>query len=100
VIEPSWPCQADQSFDQALNLDPSNWEARFWKAACLSRWPAEMNKSSRVIDNLVTLVEQQETQSPQPQFVQTYVLLASNTKRSATPMMQERPGGAARHCSR
>lgn len=67
--------QADQSFDQALNLDPSNWEARFWKAACLSRWPAEMNKSAEVIDNLVTLVEQQETQSPQPQFVQTYVLL-------------------------
>lgn len=74
--------QADQSFDQALNLDPSNWEARFWKASSLSYWPAEMNKSGEVIDNLVTLVEQQETQSPQPQFVQTYVLLGEQYQKA------------------
>ena len=67
--------QADQSFNAALKLDPANWEAQFFKAASLAHWPAEMNKSAEVIDNLVTLVEQQETQSPQPQFVQTYVLL-------------------------
>src|SRR6266850_2211977 len=35
--------KADQSFDQALTLDPSNWEARFCKASSLSFWPAELN---------------------------------------------------------
>jgi hypothetical protein len=74
--------KADQSFDQALNLDPSNWEARFWKASTLSHWPAEMNKSGEVIDNLVTLTEQQEAQPPQPQFAQTYVLLGEQYQRA------------------
>jgi hypothetical protein len=74
--------KADLSFDQALNLDQSNWEARFWKASSLSYWPAEMNKSGEVIDNLVTLVEQQETQSAQPQFVQTYVLLGEQYQKA------------------
>jgi hypothetical protein len=74
--------QADQSFDQALNVDPSNWEARFWKASSLSYWPAEMNKSGEVIDNLVTLVEQQEIQSLQPQFAQTYVLLGEQYQKA------------------
>jgi cytochrome c-type biogenesis protein CcmH/NrfG len=74
--------KADLSFDQALNLDHSNWEARFWKASSLSHWPAEMNKSAEVIDNLVTLAEQQEAQSPQPQFVQTYVLLGEQYQKA------------------
>ncbi|MGD0016709.1 MAG: hypothetical protein ABSC38_04220 [Verrucomicrobiia bacterium] len=74
--------QADQNFDQALNLDPSNWDARFWKAAALSRWPAELNKSEEVMQNLVTLVEQQEVQPPQPQFAQTYVLLGEQYQKA------------------
>ena len=67
--------KADQTFDQALKLDPSNWEARYWKALSLSYWPEALNKTGEVIDNLVTLVQQQESQSPQPQFAQTYLLL-------------------------
>lgn len=74
--------KADQSFDQALNLDPSNWEARFWKASTLSHWPAELNKSEEVMQNLVTLVEQQEAQSPQPHFAQTYVLLGEQYQKA------------------
>jgi tetratricopeptide (TPR) repeat protein len=67
--------RADQSFDQALKVDPTNWEARFVKSVALSYWPESLNKSGEVIDNLVTLMEQQESRSPQPHFVQTYVLL-------------------------
>jgi hypothetical protein len=67
--------KADQSFDQALSLDSSNWDARYWKALSLSYWPADLNKSPEVIDNLVTLVEQQESRAPQPHFAQAYVLL-------------------------
>ena len=74
--------QADQSFDQALKLDSSNWEARFSKASALSYWPAELNKSEEVMQNLVTLVEQQESQSPQPHFAQTYVLLGEQYQKA------------------
>lgn len=74
--------QADQSFDQALKLDPSNWEARFSKASALSYWPAELNKSQEVLQNLVTLAEQQEAQPPQPHFAQTYVLLGEQYEKA------------------
>ena len=67
--------RADQSFDQALQVDPTNWEARFVKAVALSYWPESLNKSGEVIDNLVTLTEQQESRPPQPHFVQTYIVL-------------------------
>ncbi|MGA2138791.1 MAG: hypothetical protein ABSH14_08025 [Verrucomicrobiia bacterium] len=76
--------KADLSFDQALNLDQSNWEARFWKASSLSYWPAELNKSEEVMQNLVTLVEQQEAQSPQPYFAQTYVLLGEQYQKAGS----------------
>jgi tetratricopeptide (TPR) repeat protein len=67
--------QADKVFDTALNLDPANWEARYMKAVALSYWPASMNKSPEIIDHFQTLVQQQETQPPQPQFAETYVRL-------------------------
>jgi len=74
--------KADQTFDQALELDPSNWEARFWKAASLSYWPEGLNKSDEVIENFVTLVEQQETQPPQSQFAETYVRLGEQYQKA------------------
>jgi tetratricopeptide (TPR) repeat protein len=74
--------KADQTFDQALELDPTSWEARFWKALSLSYWPEGLNKSSEVIDHFVTLVEQQEKQSPQPQFAETYVRLGEQYQKA------------------
>jgi len=74
--------KADQNFDQALNLDPSNWEARFWKASSMSYWPASLNKSGEVIDNFVTLIEQQEKRPPQPHFAQTDVLLGEQYQKA------------------
>lgn len=67
--------QADQNFDAALKLDPSNWEAQFFKAAAMSYWPAELNKGQEVVQRLSSLIDQQESMPSQPQFAQTYVLL-------------------------
>jgi tetratricopeptide (TPR) repeat protein len=74
--------EADRSFDQALELDPTNWDARFWKATSLSYWPEGLNKSDEVIENFVTLVEQQEKQPPQPQFAETYVRLGDQYQKA------------------
>jgi tetratricopeptide (TPR) repeat protein len=67
--------KADQSFDAALNLEPANWEAGFWKAAALSYWPPELGKSQEVVERFVELLKVQEAQPTQPHFAQTYVLL-------------------------
>jgi len=67
--------QAMKSFDAALSDDPANWEARFTRTAILSHYPAEMNKGQEVIDQFTQLINQQESQPPQPQFAKTYVAL-------------------------
>jgi tetratricopeptide (TPR) repeat protein len=67
--------QAVKSFDAALSDDPANWEARFTRTAIMSHYPAEANKGQEVIDQFSQLIDQQEKQTPQPQFAKTYVLL-------------------------
>lgn len=74
--------RADQSFNSALTLEPANWEAQFFKASALSRWPAEMNKGPEVIQQLSNLIDQQEAIPAQPQFAQTYVLLGDQYKKA------------------
>jgi hypothetical protein len=74
--------QADKMFDAALNLEPSNWEARFTKAVALSYWPATMNKGEEVIQHFTTLVQQQEAQASQPHFAETYAWLGDQYERS------------------
>lgn len=77
--------QADQDFDAALKLDPSNWEAQFSKAAAMSYWPAELNKGPELIQRLGALIDQQETMPPQAQFAQTYVLLGDQYQKAGQP---------------
>jgi tetratricopeptide (TPR) repeat protein len=77
--------KADQLFDSALSLDPSNWEARFMKAVALSHWPDQLKKGDQVIEHFQTLVDQQEAQSPQPQFSQTYLRLGEQLEKSGRP---------------
>ncbi len=77
--------KADQSFDAALNLDPSNWEAGFWKAAALSYWPPQLGKSTEVMERFVALIKLQENQQPQPQFAQTYVMLGDQYHKQGYP---------------
>jgi tetratricopeptide (TPR) repeat protein len=77
--------EADQTFDQALTLDPDNWDARFWKASALTHWPADLNKSQEIMENLTTLIDQQETRTPQPEYAQSYVLLGEQYLKAAYP---------------
>ncbi|MGH7971033.1 MAG: hypothetical protein ACREIC_20110 [Limisphaerales bacterium] len=75
--------QADKVFDQALNLNPSNWEARFTKAVAMSYWPPMLNKGDEVIQNFQTLIQQQETQpQQQPQFAEPYAWLGDQYQKA------------------
>ena len=73
--------QADQNFDAALKLDPSNWEAQFFKAVAMSYWPLELSKGDEVIQRLSRLIDQQEAMPPQDQFAQTYVVLGDQYRK-------------------
>jgi hypothetical protein len=77
--------KADMSFDAALKLDPTNWEAGFLKASALSHWPDSMNMGPQVIQRFSTLIQQQEAQPPRPEFVQSYVLLGDQYQKSGQP---------------
>ncbi|HLH53320.1 MAG TPA: tetratricopeptide repeat protein, partial [Verrucomicrobiae bacterium] len=74
--------QADKLFDKALSIDPQNWEARFSKAVAMSYWPPAMGKTDEVIQHFTTLIQQQETQTPQPQFAETYAWLGDQYEKS------------------
>jgi len=74
--------QADKLFDTALTLDPANWEARFTKAVGMSYWPPTLNKGDEVIQHFQTLIEQQEAQTPQPHFAETYAWLGDQYQKS------------------
>ena len=74
--------QADKQFDTALNLDSSNWEARFMKAVAMSYWPPNLGKGDEVIQHFQTLIQQQEAQSPQPQFADTYAWLGDQYQKA------------------
>jgi tetratricopeptide (TPR) repeat protein len=73
--------KADQSFDAALALDPTSWEARFWKATAMSYWPSQLGKGAEVIEHCLELVRVQENRPSQPQFVQSYLLLGDQYQR-------------------
>jgi tetratricopeptide (TPR) repeat protein len=69
--------QADQNFNAALKMDPSNWEAQFVKYSTMFYWPADENRDNDVVQRLSGLIDQQETMTPNPAFVQTYVVLGN-----------------------
>ncbi len=65
----------DESFNTALKVDPVNWDAQYYKAVALSFYPAFMNKGPEVLQTFQALIRQQEQQTPQPQFVDSYLRL-------------------------
>jgi len=73
---------ADRSFDAALDIDPASWDARFFKATAMSYWPEEMNKRPEVIQRFTQLIQDQEAQSPQPHFAQSYYWLGETYQKS------------------
>jgi len=76
---------ADRSFDTALDLEPANWDARFFKATAMSYWPEEMNKRPEVIERFTQLIQDQETQTPQTQFAQSYYWLGETYQKAGRP---------------
>lgn len=74
--------KADQSFDAALKLDPNDWEAGFYKAAALARWPDNLNKGAEVVQRFSDLIQLQETLPPRPEFAATYVLLGEQYQKA------------------
>jgi tetratricopeptide (TPR) repeat protein len=74
--------KADQLLENALSLDPSNWDARFTKAVGMSYWPAQFNKSQDVIQEFTTLIEQQEASPPEPHFARTYAWLGDQYRKA------------------
>jgi tetratricopeptide (TPR) repeat protein len=77
-----WAMNADANFETALNLDPSNWDARYTKAVAMSYWPENLNKGGEVIQEFNTLIQQQEQQAPQAQFAQTYEWLGKQYQKA------------------
>jgi hypothetical protein len=65
----------DQTLDQSLKLDSNSWEARFDKADSMSYWPSYLGKDKEVVERFLALIQDQETQAPQPHFAQTYLKL-------------------------
>lgn len=77
--------QADKVFDTALELDPSNWDARFTKAVAMSYWPEQLNRRDEVVEQFCTLIEQQETQPQQPHFAMSYLQLGQQYQQAGYP---------------
>jgi tetratricopeptide (TPR) repeat protein len=72
-----WATKSDKVLDEALELDPHHWEARFTKAVGLSFWPAVFGKQGESIAQFETLITQQEAGPTKPQFANTYLLLGN-----------------------
>jgi tetratricopeptide (TPR) repeat protein len=77
--------QADQSFNAALKIDPQNWEANFVKASTQFYWPADEKRDNDAVQRLTSLIDQQETMTSNPMFVQTYVALGNQYQKIGQP---------------
>ncbi len=69
--------QADKNFNAALKIDPQNWEANFVKASTQFYWPPDEKRDNEAAQRLAGLIDQQETMTPNPAFVQTYIALGN-----------------------
>jgi tetratricopeptide (TPR) repeat protein len=77
--------QADQEFNDALKIDPQNWEAQFVKDASMYYWPANSERDNQLVENLTSLIDQQEKMPANPDFAQTYVLLGNEYQKIGQP---------------
>jgi tetratricopeptide (TPR) repeat protein len=69
--------QADQSFNAALKIDPSNYEAQLVKSISMTYWPVDPTRDAQVVQTLSSLIDQQENMTPNPGFSQTYIYLGN-----------------------
>jgi tetratricopeptide (TPR) repeat protein len=89
--------QADQLLDTALGVDPSNLEAQFDKVSAMAHWPLELNQGPKVLEQFQNLIQEQESQPPQPQFALSYLRLGDFYQKTgdANDAMQVWQRGAA-----
>ena len=89
---------ADQNFDNALKIDPANWDAQFFKAVSMSYWPAELNKGNEVVDRLSNLINQQDSLPSQAEFAMPYIALGQQYQKlgQADSALQTWQAGAAK----
>ncbi|HVU28183.1 MAG TPA: hypothetical protein VHG71_10675 [Verrucomicrobiae bacterium] len=69
--------QADQSFNDALKIDPQNYEAQLVKSISMTYWPADPARDPQVVQTLTSLIDRQETMPSQPDFAQPYIYLGN-----------------------
>ena len=73
-----WSIKADRAFDEALDINPKHWGARFAKAISLSFWPAPFGRGPEAVKHFEILVEQQEASgTSNPGHAQTYMFLGN-----------------------
>ena len=72
-----WAAMADEAFDNALEINPDHWDARFTKAISLSHWPDFTGKKNEAITQLETLMKIQGDLPSEPHHAQTYVVLGN-----------------------
>lgn len=72
-----WALKVDAAVNDALEIDPNHWEARFTKAISLSNWPAAFGKQGEAIRQFEILLEQQQRSESRPHHAQTYIFLGN-----------------------
>jgi tetratricopeptide (TPR) repeat protein len=77
--------QADQSFNNALKIDPANYEAQLVKSISQTFWPADAARDGQVVQTLTGLIDRQETMTPQSDFAQTYLYLGNEYQKIGQP---------------
>jgi tetratricopeptide (TPR) repeat protein len=65
--------KADEVFDQVLQQEPGNWQARFQKAVSYTFWPDFLGKKTAAIEHFEKLIEQQQSMPLQPEHAQVYL---------------------------
>ncbi len=69
--------KADRAFDEALDINPEHWGARFTKAMSYSFYPAVTGMQPKAIEHFEILIGQQQGKTVEPRFSQTYQMLGN-----------------------
>jgi tetratricopeptide (TPR) repeat protein len=69
--------RADEAYDEALDINPEHWGARFSKAISYTFWPAITGKPAEAMKHFETLIEQQGRRPAQPEYAMSYLMLGN-----------------------
>jgi tetratricopeptide (TPR) repeat protein len=69
--------EADQNFNNALKIDPSNYEAQLVKAMSMTYWPPDSARDAQVVQTLSSLIDRQESMPSDPSQSQAYIYLGN-----------------------